>query len=196
MRRIVLPGLVLLLAGCESYAGSPFVGFGGFIADTHSFQANPNRPVGDSPNVLRVEGRTAEVEPLTPEAGNVWPGQAPPEPTLQDIQHQQNQQDQSGRPEQPAPRRGSSTPPGAQPSITAPPPAQGPTIPPDLPANPPPSVRSYPAPGGAVPGTQTGNGVQTYTDPKGQIGIIVPNANGTSTMIAPDGTVTTVPNPR
>jgi hypothetical protein len=38
--------------------------------------------------------------------------------------------------------------------------------------------------------------VQTYTAPGGGMGIVVPNGNGTSTLIAPDGTVTTVPNPR
>ena len=36
MRRIALLGLIVLLPGCE-YASSPFVGFGGFIGDTHSF---------------------------------------------------------------------------------------------------------------------------------------------------------------
>ena len=43
---------------------------------------------------------------------------------------------------------------------------------------------------------QGGNGVQTYTDPKGGTGIVVPNGNGTSTLIGADGSVTTVPTPR
>ena len=57
MRRTALLGLTLLLPACENYVGNPLDGFGGFIADTHSFHTNPNRPPGDAPNMLRVEGQ-------------------------------------------------------------------------------------------------------------------------------------------
>ena len=52
-------------------------------------------------------------------------------------------------------------------------------------------------PGGAAVVNQgSGTSVQTYTDPKGGTGLMVPNGNGTSTMIAPDGSVQTVPTPK
>jgi hypothetical protein len=38
--------------------------------------------------------------------------------------------------------------------------------------------------------------VSTYTDTTGNTGIVIPNGNGTSTLVAPDGTVQTVPSPR
>ena len=40
-------------------------------------------------------------------------------------------------------------------------------------------------------------GVQTYTPSTGGgVGIVVPNGNGTSTLVGPDGSVQTVPSPR
>jgi hypothetical protein len=36
--------------------------------------------------------------------------------------------------------------------------------------------------------------VQTYTAPNGGMGIVVPNGNGTSTLIGPNG-VSSAPNP-
>ena len=91
MRRFALLGLTLLLPACQTMVGNPLDGAGGFIADTHTFHLNPNRPVGEAPNVLRVEGRQVDQVPLTPEPGDVWPGPIAPEPTLQDIERQQNQ---------------------------------------------------------------------------------------------------------
>jgi hypothetical protein len=94
MRRFALLSLTLalpaVLGGCE-YAGNPFAGFGGFIDDTHTFDLNPNRPVGDSENIRRVTGHGVNVDPLLPEPGNVWPGPPPKDPTLEDIQRQANQ---------------------------------------------------------------------------------------------------------
>jgi hypothetical protein len=194
MRRTALLGLTLLLPACQNYVSSPFDGFGGFIGNTQTFNANANRPTGDAPNVLRADGQPIELEALTPEPGNVWPGPAAPEPTLEDIERQQNESQTPGEPARPLPR-GSSTPPGGV-GLEPGPPDQ-PVPPPHAPpAPPPPSPRFYPTPGGPVVGTQTGNGVQTFTDPKGGMGIVVPNGNGTSTLIGPDGSVTSVPTPR
>ncbi len=196
MRRITLLGLTLLLPACQSYVGNPFDGFGGFIGDTHSFHTSPNRPIGDSPNLLRAEGKDVDQEPLTPEPGNVWPRPAAPEPTLQDLQREQNQSETPGQlpPPRPIPR-GSSTPPGAPEAVPAAP-ASPPAPPPTLPPATSPTTKFYPTPGGPAVGTDTGNGVRTYTTPTGGSGIVVPNGNGTSTLIGPDGTVTTVPTPR
>lgn len=196
MRRIAMLGLTLLLPACQNYVGSPFVGFGGFIGDTQTFHLNPNRPPGDAPNMLRAEGREAEQEPLTPEPGNVWPRPASPEPTLEDLERVQSPPDTTGQPPPPRPAtRGSSVPPPPADIMPSGPPARQ-LAPPTLPPATPPSTQFYPTPGGTSTGTQTGNGVQTFTDPRGGSGIVVPNGNGTSTLIGPDGSVTTVPTPR
>ncbi|MGC4106901.1 MAG: hypothetical protein QM753_11195 [Thermomicrobiales bacterium] len=193
MRRTALLGLAVVLSGCQNYVSSPFDGFGGFISDTHGFQSDPNRPSGNTPNMLRASGQEVDIEPLTVESGNVWPGPAQEGPTLQDLQREQNRNEFSNAPRlQP---RGSSVPPGSvapAPATPAPQPASAPQLPPQTP----PSTQFYQSPGGPVASPQPGNNVRTYTDPRGGTGIIVPNANGTSTMIAPDGTVTTVPTPR
>jgi hypothetical protein len=183
MRRILL-GLTLLLPGCaNNMFGSPFVGFGGFIADTHSISRNPNQPKGDSTNMQRVQGTEASTSPLLPEPGNVWPGPPPPEPTL----------------EAPSPYPGSSTPPG---SVA---PMQPPQTPPTSQRQPRPStpVQQPPAAVGTVQTkngqaiiTSGSNGVQTFTLPDGTSGRAVPNANGTVTLISPDGSVQSVPAPR
>jgi hypothetical protein len=195
MRRIALLGLTLLLPACQTLVGNPLAGAGGFIADTETFHLNPNRPVGDAPNMARVEGKQIDQAPLTPESGNVWPGPIKPEPTLQDIERQQNQSETNGEPVPPHPaRRGSSVPPGEPPALP-PGPAPLPALaPPPMSSAPPPSTQVYQTPQGQAVGTQNGNGVQTYTAPNGGMGIVVPNGNGTSTLIGPNG-VSSAPNP-
>jgi hypothetical protein len=93
MRRIALLGLILTLplalSGCD-YAGNPFDGFGGFIADTHTPFRDPHQPAGDAANMQRVEGLEVSAEPLQPEAGNAWPGKFPVEPTLEELERSQN----------------------------------------------------------------------------------------------------------
>jgi hypothetical protein len=58
-----------------------------------------------------------------------------------------------------------------------------------------PAPRTLVTPGGPAT-TSGGPGVQSYTDQKGGTGLVVPNGNGTSTLIAPDGSVQTVPSAR
>ena len=194
---------LVLLAGCH-YASSPLVGFGGFIGNTHTFRANPNLPPGSDENLLRAQGRGNAPEPLLPEGGNIWPGPTPPEPSLSDIQRQQNAFDQQTQPQTPPPppARGSSTPP----ALLAPPPRPSPpatvtvprsTVPPPVAAPRPPTIST---PGGplinngpvGVPG-----GIGTATNPvNGSQNIVVPNGNGTSTVIAPDGSTQIIPTPR
>jgi hypothetical protein len=195
MWRIALLGLTLLLPACQTLVGNPLSGFGGFIGDTETYHLNPNRPVGDAPNMLRAEGRPADLAPLTPEPGDVWPGPITPEPTLQDIERQQNQSEVTP---QMAPRalpRGSSVPPGPQPALPQLPPPPPVAAQPPMPPAPPPATQTYQIPSGTAVGTQNANGVQTYTDQNGGVGIVVPNGNGTSTLIGPNG-VSGAPTPR
>ena len=186
----------------------------------HTFDApgaNPNRPAVDSENMRRAFGEPAPVTALQPEPGNVWPGPSRPDPTLTDIEQQQNRetggtaqpgaqlnQQQGGqqndqRSQRP---RGSSTPPPP-----VPPRSSGePGVPP-FPV-PPPSVFPPPAPGQAPPGgvvnTPRGNqfdagGTNSYrqlTAPGTPGAIVVPNGNGTSTVISPNGGVQVIPTPR
>jgi len=175
MRRSALLGLTLLLGGCQ-FAGSPFDGFGGFISDTHTFKSNPNLPVGSDETMRRVEDKDVSIEPLTPEAGDIWPGPMKEIPTMQDLQ-QQNMQELPAPnvPAVPPPMLFKNEMPGA---------AGGPTTP------------IYPTPQGPAVGHANPNGVTTFTAPGGGQGIVVPNGNGTSTLIGPDGSIQTVPTPK
>ena len=180
MWRYALLGLTLLLPGCAP--------FGDFLGDTFTYDTNPNRPVGDeSENMKRVHGQDVPVGPLLPEPGRIWPQEIEAVPTLQELEKATNQ----GQPPPPL-----TTPepfvPHAQPRPAAP---GGPA-----PATPVPGV-STPSPtvttpsGPQVPATSSG-GVQTIPPSGGQSGgILVPNGNGTSTLISPNGTVTTIPTP-
>jgi len=162
--------VLLLLSGC---------GLGTFMGDTQSIYWNPNRPIGDSENMRRVKGIEPSLEPLKPEAGNVWPGPVPAEPTLEDLEHSQNQDllqlnapppTQGATPMSTLPQVGPALPDHMQPR----PPASASSVPPELRPmrNMPPSATS-----------ESGN-------------IVVPNGNGTSTVIRPDGTVVTIPTPK
>ena len=90
MRRIALLGLALALSGCgyKTWWNPPF-----------SPGYNPNQPVGDSENLLRVQGLDPVVPPLTTEPGDIWPGPLPPAPTMKDLVNQEG----AGAPEQPVP---------------------------------------------------------------------------------------------
>ena len=198
MRRIALLGLVLLLPGCT--------GLGDFLGDTFTYGTDPNSPLVNSENGRRVLGMETSTEPLVPEPGNIWPEAVAATPTLEDLEKQGNAQQPTAPPpsggppylpDHRQPRRGSSTPPGSN----------QPALPPELqiPPQPAPPVSAVPpAPrAGQAVQTRTGPGVtsggtggyQTLTTPQGQA-IVVPNGNGTSTVIHPDGTVETIPTPR
>lgn len=181
----------LLLAGCATHVGNPADGLGGFLGDVISFRTNPNRPAVDSPNARRVMGAEVEAEPLQTEAGNVWPGPLPPARTMSDMQREM------GNPlppiDSPAPRGGAAPSPPAGPAATPRPLAPQATLPP---APQPAAGRVLQTPQGAATTTIGGNGVETYTLPNGRTGIVMPNANGTLTLIGPDGTTQTIPAPR
>ncbi len=205
MRRSVSLAVLLLgLTGCT--------GFGEFLDHTFTPPGTiPTLPMADSENVRRSLGNPVEIETLGPEPGNVWPARQGPDPTLDDIGKQQDTEEQRGFPatsvpgatpglpagRQPRPR-GSSTPPGnASPGLS-------PLAP--VGVAPPPPATSVPGPGpvGGVVNTPNGPAVDTggtrsyrqLNTPRGPGAIMVPNGNGTSTIINPDGSVQTVPTPR
>jgi hypothetical protein len=212
MRRIALSGL-LLLSGCT--------GFGHFIGDTHTFSGTPNSPAGDSANMQRAHGGAGVQEALIPETGQVWPTAIPAMPTLADIQKQMNLNGNAAPqlgpvPAGPGPMPGLNTLPGMQgtpglpqvpgqgtapgaslmqPPVGMTPPVKAPfTEPPDLVM---PKVgTSLTTPQG--PATITGGtaNYQTLAPINGQGGgILIPNGNGTSTLVMPNGTISTVNSP-
>jgi hypothetical protein len=209
MRRIALLVLPLALTGCgyHTWYNLPFTG-----------GHNPNAPVGASENMQRVTGHAIATEPLTPEAGDIWPGPLPPAPTLRDLEQQMPMSSQA--PEQPVPgspisrgaqtmpdnapqpspqpTHGSSTPPRSnQPALNLPPPpATGYGQPAAPPAGRNPAGQVYQLPGGPAVTNGGGAGYQTTTTPNGGSAIIVPNGNGTSTVIHSDGRIETVPTPK
>jgi hypothetical protein len=206
MRRTLTLGLLVLLPGCT--------GFGTFLDHTFTLpDTNPNLPMADSENVRRSLGQQIDVAPLAPEAGNVWPGPQAPEPTLTDVQQRSSNEDNQGfgpttvpgaTPGLPAGRqprpttRGSSTPPGSVEPGLAPLPQN------NVPPPPPQSSVPRPGPQGLVVPTPSGpavdaggtSGYRQLTTPQGPGAIMVPNGNGTSTIINPNGSIQTVPTPR
>jgi hypothetical protein len=212
MRRFATLSLVLMLGGCayQTWREAPF-----------TTGTQPHSPTGDAENLLRAKGADVNVPQMTPQPGDVWPGPVPPTPTLQELE----QQGMGTAPEQPVPgsplsrgvvppgqesgqtepspppqvSHGSSTPPGSNQPGLAPLPRQHAVVaPPRGPSVPPP-----PAPGQVVqtpsgPGVTTGGtqGYQTMTMPGGGSAIVVPNGNGTSTVIKSDGSIETIPTPK
>jgi len=85
MRRIALLGSLALLPGCQ-FAADPTVGFGGFIADTHTYHLNANLPPIVTENERLAVGEPVRITPLVAESGEVWPGPPPAIPTMQDVQ--------------------------------------------------------------------------------------------------------------
>ena len=174
MRRSALLGLICLLGGCQ-FVGSPFSGSGGFLYDTHLLQSNPNLPAGSEETMQRVEDKDVSIAPLTPEQGNVWPGPMKEIPTMQDLQDMPMQN-------LPAPNVPSAPPPMLFKN--------------ELPGETSGKATTYATPQGPVVGHANPNGVTTYTAPGGGQGIVVPNGNGTSTLIGPNGSIQTVPTPK
>lgn len=183
MRPIALPGLTLTLmlpltlplAGCgDTWWNPPFTG--GF---------NPHLPVVDSDNMRRAMGQASSTAALESEPGDVWPGPLPPTPTLRDLEGQNGigsaaQQPNYGTSALPAPNRSGS------------PPAPGYT--PQTPSNG--SGQVIPLSRGQAVTTGGGAGYQTTTTPGGGSAIVVPNGNGTSTVIHSDGRIETIPTPK
>ena len=203
MPRIASLILVLGLSGCgyKTWENAPF---------TSGY--NPNLPVGDSENMHRVTGQEPVVPILTTEAGNIWPGPLAPPPTLKDLESTSGEAPQAEQPvpgsplsrgtaapyPSPNPSNGSSTPPSTFLPQPTTPQAGVPTpnyaAPPATASNRGPSVIQ--TPGGTSTVTGGGPGYQTTINPGGGQSIVVPNGNGTSTVIHSDGRIETVPTPK
>ncbi len=82
LRYVMAIGMLLVLSGCVSERH--------FAADTLWPFGNPNAPKVASENGERALGKTPDVTPIPPQAGDVWPGPVEPMPTLGDIQRNAN----------------------------------------------------------------------------------------------------------
>ena len=201
MRRIALLCLALPLTSCgyNTWWNPPFTGGN-----------NPNLPTVDGDNMRRVMGQPVASQPIMTEPGDIWPGPLPPPPTLQDLEASgltpQVQEPAPGSPnrdrmigfppENPAP--GSSTPP--QPTPQPGPPSSSMTVP-SSPSGPPPapprtSGEILQTPQGPAVTTGGGRDYRTTIQPGGGQSIVVPNGNGTSTVIHSDGRIETIPTPK
>jgi hypothetical protein len=205
MRLIASLTAVLMVSGCgyKTWWNPPFTA--GY---------NQNLPVNDSENMRRVNGQEPSVPPLTTEAGDIWPGPLPPAPTLEDLEATGGLTPQPEAPvpgsplshgiaapyPSPNPSVGSSTPPGnGQRGLPTPKPAgpmSGYSEPPAAPPARGPGGQVIPTPGGPTVTTGGGPGYQTTVNPGGGQSIIVPNGNGTSTVIHSDGRIETIPTPK
>jgi hypothetical protein len=192
--------LTALLPGCAS--------FNDFLGDTFTYDTNPNLPVGESENLRRVRGIDTETEPLSPEAGNVWPEGVQAMPTLQDLEREQNQASPAAPPPDLGPYLPDHRQPRPVPGSSSPDVLSGPGLAPlpnpavQRPRAAPPGSPPSPDEGAILPGGGAGissdaggaGGYRTLTTPQGN-SIIVPNGNGTSTVIKPDGSVQTIQTP-
>ncbi len=199
MRRSALSITAIMSAGLLSGC----TGTGVFFDHTTQyFGHNPNTPAGSSETFLRIRGESVDVPVLVPESGNVWPTNTGPDLTLQDIQKQQDQEIRRGSGQtggaggQPGGAGGPAVNNGGNGQVGRANNADRGLPPPQTPPPPPQQRSAVPTPGG--PSLDVGGGSgrgyrQMQTPPSGGNGILVPNGNGTSTLIGPDGSVKTVP---
>ncbi len=186
MRRFALVA-VLLLTGCS---GS---GFWRYEEDTFTFPwQNPNQPVSSSENFAASRHGTKTVEPphLQTEAGDIWPGPTQPVPTLKDLQKQQTAEINN-------PAAGGLAPLPPLPSLP------GYEISAPEPGSPAPANLflggAVGLPGGRSATTKYGVAGAPPSAPPSRAqttaggNIVVPNGNGTNTVISPTGKVTVVP---
>ena len=186
MRRSVML-VAVLLGGCS---GS---GFWRYQEDAFSLPwQNPNAPAGSSENFHRAKvGSTATGTPLLTEAGDIWPGPPLPVPTLKDLQKQQMAEINNG---------------GGTPGVGLAPLPTLPSLPgyEIAPQDPGHAAPAQTFTGGLVPlaGGRAAplTGGENYKEIGGNNGlpgaIVVPNGNGTSTVIHSDGRIETVPTPK
>ena len=192
MRRSALLGTLLLLGGCS--------GLGNFFYDTARVPGqNPNATTGVSENLQRSRGIEPASAPIVPQEGNVWPGPPQPLPTLSDVSHFGGQGGGQGEGALlggtgGAMPRGGSMSLGEQDSIH-----RGAALDDG-------GFSGGSSPGGPAGGRAGGGLSNSVPDPASRFrnqggpppgsnaggNIVIPNGDGTSTVISPDGSVKTV----
>jgi hypothetical protein len=204
MRRIASFILALMLSGC---------GYNAWWNPSFTGGYNPNLPASDSENMRRAQGQEPSIPPLTTEPGDIWPGPLAPAPTLKDLETTGNLTSQPEAPvpgsplsrgisepnPSPNPSAGSSTQPGSaqrglatQPAVSWSSDASSPAAP----STHGPAGQVIQSPNGPAVTVAGEPGYQTTTTPAGGQSIIVPNGNGTSTVIHSDGRIETVQAPK
>jgi hypothetical protein len=200
-------GLVLLLGACSTPEGGATTG-----GAWSPLSGARNVVEVDSLTVQRIRGANPEFAPLAPEAGNVWPAQEGPRPTLLGSPEEAMRNipeytpsliqgapparsPLSGPPERGLPGSTSAPPPPptslqAPPRATAQPPRQPPAPPPRAEGR----VLTDPSGRPAVSTGQAGN-VQGYTQPGVGGGAVIRDGN-VETWIGPDGQARTRVVPR
>ena len=211
MRRFAMLGLALTLAGCgyNTWWNAPL---------TPGYQ--PYAPRGDAENLREVKGAQCRAAAVDAAAGRcvAWPAASDADAAGAGATGDDAAAGASGAglaaepwrgaagddgdaaqsPPQVSPQvsHGSSTPPGSNQPGLAPLPAVPPAVAAECPGR---AAAGAPAHGQAVQtpsgtGVTTGGtqGYQTLTMPGGGSAIVVPNGNGTSTVIKSDGTIETI----
>ncbi|MGI4745707.1 MAG: hypothetical protein ACRYGI_07770 [Janthinobacterium lividum] len=175
MRRSAMLGTLLLLSSCS--------GLGKFFNDTERLPGqNPNAATGVSENVLRSRGQAPTEMPIEPQSGNVWPGPPQPLPSLSDVSRNGGQTNgilMGGA----SMKNGGSMSAGEQQSIHG-----GAAL----------DQGGFGGGGGSTGGTLSASvpdpaekfHTKSGTEAGGKI--VIPNGDGTSTVINPDGSVQTV----
>ncbi len=166
-----LPAM-LALSGCS--------GLGHFLGDTEDPPGyNPNGVLGSSENLQRARGKTPTTQAMLPQAGNVWPGPPQPLPTLSDVSHGVAGTNALAGGTLP---RGGSMSMGEQNAIRGGAPLDD----------------GFASGGGSLaapivdPAHQFDKTHHDGPDAPSSGNIVIPNGDGTSTVISPDGSVKTV----
>ncbi|GBQ83148.1 hypothetical protein AA13595_1108 [Gluconacetobacter johannae DSM 13595] len=165
MRNAALLSSLVLLGGCA--------GFGKLAGDGMSFPgSNPNAPGGEAENLRRARGEAAVELPILPAAGNLWPGPPAPLPTLGDVSKDRGRLGDG----LPADAGGAELPEGGSMSAGEQAEIRG-------------GVQDFSS--GGLPSAVRDDAAH-YGAGQRAATIVIPNGDGTSTIIAPDGTVRTV----
>lgn len=77
MKKVAICMIWLVLSACS--------GIVKHTEDTFWPFDNPNAPKGESENMRRIRGESVVAHPIVTEKGDIWPGQPDPVPTLQDV---------------------------------------------------------------------------------------------------------------
>ncbi len=196
MRRSALLGTMalpaaLFLGGCS--------GLGEFFGDTITLPGvNPNLPYGLNETSERAEGHAPGITPILPQQGNIWPGPPQPLPTLADVAHSTgnglNMQGYGAQQEGPlqGPTQGQPLRNGGSMSM-----GEGDMVAHGVPTGPNnSSANSFGGGGGPLPSNVPDSSSQFRLNGNSGVKnppIVIPNGDGSYTVIEPNGQVKTTP---